>query len=165
MVPQDAVLFDGTLEQNIGLGCLGATLQDIENAARIAQLHDFVCTLPLRYKTCVGERGLKLSGGERQRVSIARAVLKTPKLYIFDEATSSLDMKTEEDLLRGLRRVSKSVTTIVIAHRLGTIQHADEIVLLEGGCVAERGTHDALLRRNGRYAAMWRLQSGCAAAR
>jgi ABC-type transport system involved in Fe-S cluster assembly fused permease/ATPase subunit len=158
VVPQDTVLFDDTLGYNIAFGRAGASREEVEIAARAAQLHDFVMALPQGYETKVGERGVKLSGGERQRVSIARAVLKSPKIYVFDEATSSLDSQTEKEILRSLRRLSRSNTTLVIAHRLSTVVHADEILVLENGHVAEQGTHESLLRHNGRYAALWWAQ-------
>jgi ATP-binding cassette subfamily B protein len=164
VVPQDTILFDDTVRYNIAFGRANASLEEIEEAARIAQLHEFVMTLPDRYDTLVGERGVKLSGGERQRVSIARAVLKSPRIYVFDEATSSLDSRTELEILRSLRVISRLNTTLVIAHRLSTVVHADEIVVLENGQIAERGTHHALLRRNGRYAALWKAQQNGAAA-
>ena len=118
----------------------------------------FVMTLPEKYDTRVGERGVKLSGGEKQRVSIARAAIKQPRIYVFDEATSSLDSRTESEIMHNLREISKESTTLVIAHRLSTIVHADEIVVLDGGTIAERGTHAALLRLNGRYARLWEAQ-------
>lgn len=164
VVPQDVVLFHDTLRYNIAFGRVDATLEEIEGAARIAQLHDFVMTLPEGYRTVVGERGVKLSGGERQRVSIARAVLKSPKIYVFDEATSSLDSPTEQEILRNLRTISRANTTVVIAHRLSTVVYADEIVVLHSGRIAERGTHQSLLRLNGKYAALWKAQRDDAAA-
>ncbi|EQD28082.1 ABC transporter, ATP-binding protein, partial [mine drainage metagenome] len=120
--------------------------------------HDFIMGLPDGYETCVGERGVKLSGGERLRVSIARAVLTSPILYVFDEATASLDSRTEQDILASLREISEHRSTLVIAHRLSTVVHADEIVVLDGGRIVERGTHPSLLRQNGAYAAAWRAQ-------
>lgn len=164
VVPQDTVLFDDTVRCNIAFGRVGASSEEIEDAARIAQLHEFVMTLPDGYDTLVGERGVKLSGGERQRVSIARAVLKSPSIYVFDEATSSLDSRTEREILHSLRAISRSNTTVVIAHRLSTVVHADEILVLEKGQVAEQGTHNSLLRRNGRYAALWKAQQDGAVA-
>lgn len=164
VVPQDTVLFDETVRYNIAFGRTDASLEDVQEAARIAQLHEFVTELPGRYETIVGERGVKLSGGERQRVSIARAVLKSPRIYIFDEATSSLDSRTEREILRSLRAISRSNTTVVIAHRLSTIAHADEIIVLENGQIAERGAHRSLLSRNGRYAALWKAQQDGAVA-
>lgn len=158
VVPQDTVLFNETLAYNIAFGRAGAQLHEITQAARIARLHEFIMTLPDGYNTKVGERGVKLSGGERQRVSIARAVLKSPRIYIFDEATSSLDSKTEQEILDSLREIAKHSSTLVIAHRLSTVVHADEILVLEDGCITERGTHPCLLGHDGRYAALWRAQ-------
>lgn len=160
VVPQDTGLFDDTLRCNIALGRPGASAEAIEEASRMAQLHEFVMTLSDGYDTLVGERGVKLSTGERQRVSIARAILKSPKIYVFDEATSSLDARTELEILRNLRAISNGNTTVVIAHRLSAVVHADEIVLLEDGCVAECGNHHSLLKQDGRYAALWRAQMG-----
>jgi ATP-binding cassette subfamily B protein len=158
VVPQDTVLFNDTISYNIGIGRHGCTQHEIEDAARLAHLHEFIASLPEGYATQVGERGVKLSGGEKQRVSIARAALKHPRIYVFDEATSSLDSKTERQILNNLREISSSNTTLIIAHRLSTVVHADEIVVLEHGSIAERGTHLALLELNGRYAALWRAQ-------
>ncbi len=158
VVPQDTVLFNDSLAYNIALGRTSATLADVQRAARIAHLHDFIMSLPDGYETRVGERGVKLSGGERQRVSIARAVLTSPILYVFDEATASLDSRTEQDILASLREISEHRSTLVIAHRLSTVVHADEIVVLDGGRIVERGTHPSLLRQNGAYAAAWRAQ-------
>lgn len=158
LVPQDAVLFNDTIASNIGVGQAGAQLRDIERAARLAELHDFISSLPAGYETPVGERGLKLSGGERQRIAIARAVIKRPLVYVFDEATSMLDSLTETAILRNLREVSEGCTTITIAHRLSTVLNADEIVVLEGGKVAERGGHASLLARGGAYARLWHTQ-------
>ncbi|HEY0681681.1 MAG TPA: ATP-binding cassette domain-containing protein [Steroidobacter sp.] len=160
VVPQDTVLFHDTIANNIGFGRAGATQADIQEAARIANLHEFILTLPDGYDTMVGERGLKLSGGERQRVAIARAALKKPKIFVFDEATSSLDTQTEREILRNLIEVSAHSTTLVIAHRLSTVVHADEIVVLDRGALLERGTHDELCARNGAYAALWQAQQG-----
>jgi ATP-binding cassette subfamily B protein len=165
VVPQDTVLLNDTLRYNISFGRHTASSAEIENAARAAHLHDFVMTLPDRYDTVVGERGIKLSGGERQRISIARAVLKEPQMYVFDEATSSLDSRTEGDILRNLKKVARSTTTLVIAHRLSTVIHADEIIVLERGELVERGDHRNLLRKGGTYAALWKAQrEGTAAA-
>lgn len=164
VVPQDTALFDETLAYNIAFGTPGASASSIEQAAKVAHLHDFIMTLPRGYETKVGERGIKLSGGERQRVSIARAVLRSPKVYVFDEATSSLDSETEREILARLREISKFHTTLAIAHRLSTVLHAAEILVLEKGCVVERGTHVSLLRESGRYAALWLAQRGGAAA-
>ncbi|MGQ0835342.1 MAG: ATP-binding cassette domain-containing protein [Gammaproteobacteria bacterium] len=158
VVPQDTVLFNDTIGYNIAFGRPGSSQEEIELAARLAHLHDFVSSLPEKYDTRVGERGVKLSGGEKQRVSIARAALKRPRIYVFDEATSSLDSKTEREIVRNLSEISSSTTTVVIAHRLSTVVHADEIVVLDGGVVVERGNHAFLLRRGARYAALWRAQ-------
>jgi ATP-binding cassette subfamily B protein len=158
VVPQDTVLFDDSIGYNIGFGRPGSSQEDIEEAARLANLHDFILSLPEQYATRVGERGVKLSGGERQRVSIARAALKRPRIYVADEATSSLDSQTEGDIVKNLEEVSRNTTTLVIAHRLSTVVHADQIVVVDAGVVAERGTHASLLAQNGRYAALWRAQ-------
>ena len=130
----------------------------VEQAAGRAHLHEYIASLPDAYDTNVGERGLKLSGGERQRLSIARAAIKHPRIYIFDEATSALDSATELQIVRNLREISQSITTLVITHRLSTLVHADEIIVLESGTVIERGTHEFLLRQHGRYAAFWAAQ-------
>jgi ATP-binding cassette, subfamily B, heavy metal transporter len=158
VVPQDAVLFNDTILYNVAFGRPGASRDEIEQAARQAQIHDFITSLPDGYDTMVGERGLKLSGGEKQRVAIARAILKRPRLFLFDEATSALDSHTELAIQQSLREVSRGTTTLVIAHRLSTIVHADEILVLEDGGIAERGSHAALLRRGGAYAALWARQ-------
>jgi ABC-type transport system involved in Fe-S cluster assembly fused permease/ATPase subunit len=158
VVPQDTVLFNDTLAYNIALGREHASFADIRQAARIANLDEFIMSLPDGYNTTVGERGVKLSGGERQRVSIARAVLKSPRIYVFDESTSSLDSHSERDILASLREIALRSSTLVIAHRLSTILHADEIIVLEHGRVVERDNHTRLLRQNGRYAALWRAQ-------
>lgn len=158
VVPQDLVLFNNTIAANIGLGRDGATPSDIEQAARLAGLHSFIAALPGRYDTTIGERGLKLSGGERQRIAIARAILKNPLVYVFDEATSMLDGPTERAILQNTKQISSGRTTITIAHRLSAIQHADEIAVLAEGRIAERGTHAWLLARGGVYAAMWHAQ-------
>ena len=165
VVPQDTVLFNDTIGYNIAFGKEGSTQAEVEHAARLAHLHDFIVSLPDGYATKVGERGVKLSGGEKQRVSIARAAIKRPRIYVFDEATSSLDSNTEREILKNLREISRFSTTVVIAHRLSTVVHADEIVVVDGGTIAERGTHAGLLRQNGRYAALWQAQQqGTAAA-
>jgi ABC-type transport system involved in Fe-S cluster assembly fused permease/ATPase subunit len=165
VVPQDTVLFNDTIGYNIAFGKAGSTQAEVEHAARLAHLHDFIMGLPDGYDTKVGERGVKLSGGEKQRVSIARAAIKRPRIYVFDEATSSLDSNTEREILRNLREISRFSTTLVIAHRLSTVVHADEIVVLEGGTIVERGSHAALLRQGGRYASLWEAQQrGTAAA-
>jgi ATP-binding cassette subfamily B protein len=158
VVPQDTVLFDDTIISNIAFGKPGSSQEDVEQAAKLAHLHDFIMTLPDRYETRVGERGVMLSGGEKQRVSIARAAIKRPRIYVFDEATSSLDSGTEREIARNLEEISRHSTTLVIAHRLSTVVHADEIVVLERGIIVERGTHASLLRQNGRYALLWEAQ-------
>jgi ATP-binding cassette subfamily B protein len=158
VVPQDTVLFNDTIGYNIGFGRCGSTQHEIEEAARVAHLHEFIMSLPDAYATQVGERGVKLSGGERQRVSIARAALKRPRIYVFDEATSSLDSRTERQILRSIRDIASTQTTLIIAHRLSTVVHADEIIVLDRGLIVERGTHTSLLEQGGRYAAMWRAQ-------
>jgi ABC-type transport system involved in Fe-S cluster assembly fused permease/ATPase subunit len=158
VVPQDSVLFNDTIAYNIAYGRPGASQDEIAYAARQAHLADFISVLPDGYDTRVGERGLKLSGGEKQRVAIARVVLKNPRLLIFDEATSSLDSRTEHEIQKNLREVSSDHTTLVIAHRLSTIVDADEILVLQDGRIVERGRHAALLARNGLYAAMWNRQ-------
>ncbi|WP_413736746.1 ABCB family ABC transporter ATP-binding protein/permease [Sodalis sp. RH21] len=158
IVPQDTVLFNDTLRYNIGYGNTGATHEEIERAAKMAYIHDFITGLPDGYDTRVGERGLKLSGGEKQRVAIARTVLKDPEILIFDEATSALDTHTEREIQAQMREVSRNHTTLIIAHRLSTIIDADEIIVLEAGVIVERGRHQALLAADGRYAAMWQQQ-------
>ena len=158
VVPQDTILFNDTISYNIAFGKAGSTREEVEAAARLAHLHDFIMTLPEGYETRVGERGVKLSGGEKQRVSIARAVIKQPAIYVFDEATSSLDTRTEREIMQSLRDISFHRTTLVIAHRLSTVVYADHIVVLDAGSIIEQGTHEALLEQNGRYAALWRAQ-------
>ena len=165
VVPQDTVLFNDTIRYNIAYGRDDASEDDIIAAARAAQIHDFIMALPEGYDTAVGERGLKLSGGEKQRVGIARTLLKNPPILLLDEATSALDTETEASIQDALRRAGEGRTVITIAHRLSTIADADRIVVLEAGEVVEEGTHDALLARGGRYAALWhRQQSEDAAA-
>ena len=160
LVSQDVFLFDGTVRQNIAYGRFDADAAAIEAAARLAEAHDFIATMPEGYETVVGERGQKLSGGQRQRISLARALLKDPALLILDEATSSVDNETEAAIQRSLTRVTKDRTTLVIAHRLSTIRHAHRILVLERGRIVERGTHDELVARAGAYAALWRVQTG-----
>jgi ATP-binding cassette subfamily B protein len=162
IVPQDTVLFNDTIRYNIAYGRPGAGQDEIEAAARLARIHDFVVSLPAGYDTRVGERGLKLSGGEKQRVAIARTILKSPAILLFDEATSALDTHTEKEIQASLREVSKDRTTLVIAHRLSTVVDADEIIVLEAGRIAERGRHAELLAAGGAYAAMWHRQQEAA---
>jgi ABC-type transport system involved in Fe-S cluster assembly fused permease/ATPase subunit len=159
IVPQDTVLFNDTIEYNIGYGRPEATKDEIVAAARAAQLHEFVSRLPDGYGTMVGERGLKLSGGEKQRVAIARTLLKRPAILVFDEATSALDSRTERVIQAELEAIAAGRTTLVIAHRLSTIVNADQIVVLDGGRVVERGTHAQLLAAGGAYARLWALQA------
>ncbi len=161
IVPQDTVLFNDTVYYNIAYGDPSASREEVEEAARLARIHDFVQGLPDGYETMVGERGLKLSGGEKQRVAIARAILKGPAILMFDEATSALDTKTEREIQKSLSEVSRGRTTLTIAHRLSTVVEADEILVLEEGRVVERGRHRDLLAKDGTYAAMWaRQQAG-----
>ena len=159
VVPQDTVLFNDTIRYNIAYGRVGASQAEIEQAARAAQVHDFVVRLPDGYDTMVGERGLKLSGGEKQRVAIARTILKDPRILILDEATSALDTRTEVEIGAALQTAATGRTTVVIAHRLSTVVDADEIVVLVDGHVAERGSHAELLAADGVYAGMWQLQA------
>jgi ATP-binding cassette subfamily B protein len=158
IVPQDTVLFNDTLGYNISYGKTDASIDEIKRVTRLAQLSDLLKLLPDGYDTVVGERGLKLSGGEKQRVAIARALLKKPKLFIFDEATSSLDSGAEKEIQKALDEISVSNTTLVIAHRLSTVVNADEIIVLDKGEIAERGSHSELLAKAGIYAKMWNLQ-------
>ncbi|MGC2712242.1 MAG: ATP-binding cassette domain-containing protein, partial [Pseudolabrys sp.] len=158
MVPQDTVLFNDTIRYNIRYGRWEATDAEVEEAARLAQIDPLIRIAPKGYDTEVGERGLKLSGGEKQRVAIARTILKGPPILVLDEATSALDSHTEKEIQDALERVSRNRTTLVIAHRLSTIVGADEIVVLEEGEIVERGTHYALLSKNGLYASMWNRQ-------
>ncbi len=158
IVPQDTVLFNESLYYNLAYARPGASREDIEQAARLASIHEFIMSLPKDYDTVVGERGLKLSGGEKQRVAIARAILKQPRILVFDEATSSLDSHSEQLILEALREVAAHHTTLAIAHRLSTITDADDILVMDAGRIVEQGTHQALLARAGLYANMWALQ-------
>ncbi|MBV9249732.1 MAG: ABC transporter ATP-binding protein/permease [Acetobacteraceae bacterium] len=159
VVPQDTVLFNDTIRYNIAYGRPAASDAEVAHAARLAQVHDFIMSLPEKYETKVGERGLKLSGGEKQRVAIARTILKDPRILILDEATSALDTRTEQDIQAALRAVARDRTTLVIAHRLSTVVEADQIIVLSEGRVAESGTHAELLVHGGLYARMWALQA------
>jgi ABC-type transport system involved in Fe-S cluster assembly fused permease/ATPase subunit len=165
MVPQDTVLFNDTIRYNIRYGRWEATDAEVEEAARHAQIDNFIRVSPKGYETEVGERGLKLSGGEKQRVAIARTILKAPPILLLDEATSALDSHTERDIQDALDKVSKNRTTLVIAHRLSTIVGADEILVLDRGVIVERGTHPQLLGKRGLYASMWNRQREAEAAR
>jgi ATP-binding cassette subfamily B protein len=158
IVPQDTVLFNDTIYYNIRYGRPDATREEVVAAAQAAHVHDFIQSLPDGYEATVGERGLKLSGGEKQRVAIARAILKNPRILIFDEATSALDSKSEKSIQAELNRIARGHTTLVIAHRLSTVMDADQILVMERGRIAERGTHRELLERGGQYAQMWLLQ-------
>ena len=158
VVPQDTVLFNDTIYYNIAYGRDHATRAEVEQAAKDAQIHDFIMSLPEGYQTQVGERGLKLSGGEKQRVGIARTLLKNPPILLLDEATSALDTETEHEIQDALARAGEGRTVITIAHRLSTIADADRIVVLEKGLVVEEGKHDDLLAQNGRYHALWSMQ-------
>lgn len=158
IVPQDTVLFNDTIYYNIQYGRPHATHDEVIEAARSAHIHDFISSLPEGYDARVGERGLKLSGGEKQRVAIARAILKNPRILIFDEATSALDSRTEQAIQAELENIAQGRTTLVIAHRLSTVMDADEILVMDHGCIVERGTHAQLLTREAAYAQMWALQ-------
>jgi ABC-type transport system involved in Fe-S cluster assembly fused permease/ATPase subunit len=158
MVPQDTVLFNDTIEYNIRYGKPDATPAQVREAARLAQIHDFIMALPQGYNSLVGERGLKLSGGEKQRVAIARTILKSPPILMLDEATSALDSHTEKEIQDALERVARERTSLVIAHRLSTVVHADNIIVLDHGEIVEQGTHPELLAKGGLYASLWERQ-------
>ncbi len=160
LVSQDVYLFHGTVRENIAYGRPDAPLEDVVSAATVAEIHDFVMTLPAGYDTIVGERGQKLSGGQRQRLSIARAVLHDPAILLLDEATSAVDNETEAAIQRSLERISADRTTLVIAHRLSTVRNADVIHVMDGGRIVESGRHDELASGEGPYAALWRVQTG-----
>ncbi len=158
VVPQDTVLFNDTIFYNISYGLIDSSEEDVINAAKIAGIHDFIESIPNKYNTIVGERGLKLSGGEKQRVAIARAVLKNPSILFFDEATSALDTNTEKEINKNLNKISQGKTTLIIAHRLSTVSKADKIIVLNKGNIVEEGNHLSLLNKNGLYALMWNKQ-------
>jgi ABC-type transport system involved in Fe-S cluster assembly fused permease/ATPase subunit len=158
IVPQDTVLFNESIFYNLAYAKPGANREEVEVAARKAHINEFIESLPDKYDTVVGERGLKLSGGEKQRVAIARTILKAPKILIFDEATSALDSKSEQSILAEMKQAAEAHTTLVIAHRLSTIIDADEILVLDKGRVVEQGSHQQLLQREGIYATLWDLQ-------
>lgn len=158
VVPQDTVLFNDTIGYNVSYGRPTASVEEMHEASKMAKIHDFVDSLPQKYETSVGERGLKLSGGEKQRVAIARTILKNPPILIFDEATSALDTHKEKEIQKSLQEISASRSTVVIAHRLSTVVDADEIIVLDNGKIIERGKHTELLQKQGEYASMWSKQ-------
>jgi ATP-binding cassette, subfamily B, bacterial len=160
LVSQDVYLFHGSIGENIAYRTRDVPRAAVERAAALAQLHEFVASLPQGYDTLVGERGIKLSGGQRQRLSIARAILKDAPILVLDEATSAVDTETERAIQQNLRRITRGRTALVIAHRLSTIRHADRILVLTGGRVVEEGRHDQLVARGGIYADLWHVQSG-----
>jgi len=159
-VSQDTFLFYGTVEENIRYGSFDASQEEVVEAAKAAEAHEFITNLPDGYETKVGERGVKLSGGQRQRIDIARAILKDPDIMILDEATSDVDTETEMLIQRSLDALTENRTTFAIAHRLSTIKDADQIVVLEDGEIVERGTHDDLITEDGLYANLWGVQAG-----
>ncbi|MEM9152342.1 MAG: ATP-binding cassette domain-containing protein, partial [Cyanobacteria bacterium P01_F01_bin.3] len=159
-VSQDVFLFHGTVAENIAYGSFEASQEQIIQAAKAAEAHDFIQQLFQGYDTIVGERGQKLSGGQRQRIAIARTILKDPPILVLDEATSAVDNETEAAIQKSLTKISQNRTTIAIAHRLSTIRHSDCIYVMDKGQLVEQGTHDNLLTQNGIYANLWRVQSG-----
>ena len=159
VVPQDIVLFNDSIFYNIAYGKQNATIEDVEQVAKLVNMHKFILALPNGYNTSVGERGLKLSGGEKQRIGMARTLLKNPPVIILDEATSALDTLTEKEVQNNFLDYGSKKTTIIIAHRLSTISNADEIIVLNDGCILEKGTHQELINLNGTYASMWYKQS------
>lgn len=159
-VSQDTYLFHGTIKENILYGSFDKTMDEVVEAAKFAEAHNFIMSFEKGYDTIVGERGQKLSGGQRQRISIARAIIKKPKLFIFDEATSAVDNETEASIQRSLKEITKTTSTIMVAHRLSTIKHADIIYVLENGKIIEEGSHDELLKKEGAYSALWKVQTG-----
>jgi len=159
VVPQEVILFNETVLYNIAYGRLSATEKDIEDAAKMANIHDTIISFPNGYQTIVGDRGLKLSGGEKQRVAIARALIKNPKVLIFDEATSALDTETEMHIQRAVEDASKLRTVLIIAHRLSTIMFCDQILVLEEGRIVEQGKHHDLIDMGGKYANLWNIQA------
>jgi subfamily B ATP-binding cassette protein MsbA len=158
IVPQETMLFHGSVRENIAYGKLNASLAEIQQAARDANAHDFILRLENGYDTVVGERGVKLSGGQRQRISIARALLKDPRILILDEATSNLDTESEKLVQAALDRLMQGRTTFIIAHRLSTIRNADEIIVIHGGKIVDRGTHDELFTRPGVYRELYEIE-------
>jgi ATP-binding cassette, subfamily B, heavy metal transporter len=158
IVPQDTVLFNASIYDNIRYGRIDASEEDVQEAIKLAHLDDFIARLPEGHNTLVGERGLKLSGGEKQRVAIARTILKRPPILVFDEATSSLDSRSEQSILQAIREVSRGQTSLVIAHRLSTVVDADHILVMDQGRIVEQGSHQELLATKGRYARLWQLQ-------
>ena len=160
LVSQDVYLFHGTIAENIAYGFENCTTEEIENAAKQAELHEFISSLPQGYHTIVGEKGIKLSGGQRQRLSIARAILKNARILILDEATSAVDTETERAIQHSLNKLTQGKTALIIAHRLSTLRHSDKIIVLKNGSIAESGTHDELLKATGIYADLWNVQIG-----